>query len=135
MVLVRLTLFNQKRLKWALRIKPRTVVGSIFITLPSIQHLLKSVALATLPILLNCMDYSLKKLGLFQLVIFGVCLLVRTIVGHTLNWVFCQGGCYRAFSGGCWLFFFFDEVKMKHFVFFRRGAPGSFKDTFWVSGG
>ena len=42
---------------------------------------------------------------------------------HTLNWVFCQGGRYQAFSGGVvggrWLFFFFDEVKMKHFVFFR----------------
>ena len=44
---------------------------------------------------------------------------------HTLNWVFCQGGPYRHFEGGAGCFFFFDEVKMKHFVFFRGGAPGS----------
>ena len=45
---------------------------------------------------------------------------------HTLNWVFVKGGAIghfeggaRDFWGGAGCFFFFDEVKMKHFVFFR----------------
>ena len=33
---------------------------------------------------------------------------------------FLPGGSLGHFVGGRWLFFFFDEVKIKHFVFFRE---------------